>query len=251
MSKPVRQDTVTAPQPGGGELAPRRVSGGHIALVTGGSLLGLVALAGAAVALFNVALTTVTFLAFGVAALAVLILMPALLQALSAGRVRAKEEVARAMPLETLIAQRRQFEELITAKAGQLQAANGHLTDFQRLIDANRGNMDAADTARWEADLQVSQEAFARAQTHLTDLRADLAEFDRQIQKARIDTQLAQAKGNVAAALQQADLSAEDQHVTESALSEIARRAGRNAELLDQALAAGEDSSRAGREVTP
>ena len=75
-------------------------------------------------------------------------------------------------------------------------------------------------------------------------LRLDLAEFDRQIKKARIDTQLAQAKGNVAGALQQANLSAEDRHVTESALSEIARRAGRNAALLDEALAAGEQQSR-------
>ncbi|THF83621.1 hypothetical protein E7T09_21600 [Deinococcus sp. KSM4-11] len=250
MTKPVKTETVITTQPVG-DLAPRRVSGGHIALATGGSLLGLVVLAGAAVALFHVAMTTVTLVAFGVAALAVLFLMPALIQALSASRVRAKEAVARAMPLETLIVQRKQFENLITAKAQQLQEANGHLADFQRLIDANRKDMDPADTARWEQDLQISKDAFARAQTHLTDLRSDLAEFDRQIQKARIDTQLAQAKGNVASALQQANLSAEDRHVTESALSEIARRAGRNAELLDQALTAGQDSSRAGRGGTP
>ncbi len=250
MSKPVKTETVILAQPVG-DLAPRRVSGGHIALATGGSLLGLVVLAGAAVALFNVAMTTVTIAAFGVAALAVLFLMPALVQALNASRVRAKEAVARAMPLETLIVQRRQFENLITAKAQQLQEANGHLADFQRLIDANRKDMEPADTARWETDLQVSKDAFARAQTHLTDLQTDLVEFDRQIQKARIDTQLAQAKGNVASALQQANLSAEDRHVTESALSEIARRAGRNAELLDQALTAGQDSSRAGRGGTP
>lgn len=246
MSKPVKQETVITTG-AGGDLAPRRVSGGHIALVTGGSVLGLAVLAGAAVALFHVAVTTVTIGAFLIALLAVVFLMPALVQALNAGRIRAKEEIARAMPLETLIVQRKQFENLITAKAQQLQEANGHLADFQRLIDANRKDMDAADTARWEQDLQVSKDAFARAQTHLTDLRADLVEFDRQIQKARIDTQLAQAKGNVASALQQANLSAEDRHVTESALSEIARRAGRNAELLDQALAAGEESGRAGR----
>lgn len=243
MSKPVKQETIINTQPvGGGDLAPRRVSGGHIALYTGGSLLGLAVLAGAAVALFHVAVTTVTIGAFLVAALAVLFLMPALVQALNASRVAAKEQVARAMPLETLIVQRKQFENLIGQKAQQLQEANGHLADFQRLIDANRKDMDAADIQRWENDLQVSKEAFARAQTHLTDLRADLADFDRQIQKARIDTQLAAAKGNVAAALQQTNLSAEDRHVTESALSEIARRAGRNAELLNEALAAGEQS---------
>lgn len=250
MTKPVKSQTVITTQPAG-DISPRRVSGGHIALATGGSLLGLAVLAGAVVALFNVAMTTVTIVAFGVAVLAVIVLMPALLQALNASRVRAREAVARAMPLETLIGQRQQFENLITAKAQQLQEANGHLADFRRLIDANRADMDAADVARWEGDLQVSKDAFARAQTHLTDLKADLVEFDRQIRKARIDTQLAQAKGNVASALQQANLSAEDRHVTESALSEIARRAGRNAELLDQALTAGQDSSRAGRGGTP
>ncbi|QLG09696.1 hypothetical protein HLB42_02135 [Deinococcus sp. D7000] len=246
MNEPVPQETVINLRPAGGaELAPRPVTAGKLVLATGGGVLALAVLGGAAVALFNVALTTVTIAAFGVALLAVIVLLPALMLALNAGRVRAKEAVARAMPLETLILQRKQFEDLITAKGRQLAEANGHLEDFRRLIDTNRKDMDAADIARWENDLQVSRDAFARAQTHLSDLRADLGEFDRQIKKARIDTQLAQAKGNVASALQQANLSAEDRHVTESALSEIARRAGRNAALLDEALAAGEQSGRA------
>ncbi|GAA5514241.1 hypothetical protein Dcar01_02996 [Deinococcus carri] len=241
MSKPVRQETVIATRPAAGPLTPARV-----ALYTGGAVLALAALAGAAVAVAGVALTTVTVAALIVAVLAVIFLMPALLLALNSVRVRGKEAVARAMPLETLIVQRQQFENLIAAKGRQLAEANGHLADFARLIDTNRAEMDAADTARWEQDLQVSRDAFARAQTHLDDLRQDLTEFDRQIKKARIDTQLAQAKGNVASALQQANLSAEDRHVTESALSEIARRAGRNAELLDQALATGQRSARPG-----
>ncbi|MBZ9713381.1 hypothetical protein [Deinococcus multiflagellatus] len=242
MSQPFRDESVIELRPSTQAPAKRPVTAGKLALVTGGGVLALAALGGAAIALFNVALTTVTLGAFLVAILAVIFLMPALILALNAGRVRAKEGVARAMPLETLIVQRKQFEQLIGVKAQQLQEANGHLEDFRRLIESNRADMDAADIARWEGDLQVSRDAFARAQTHLTDLRADLAEFDRQIKKARIDTQLAQAKGNVATALQQAKLSAEDRHVTESALSEIARRAGRNAALLDQALAAGEES---------
>ncbi|WP_221091059.1 hypothetical protein [Deinococcus aquaedulcis] len=242
MSQPFRDESVTPLRPNSQAPAGRPVTAGKLALVTGGGVLALAALGGAAMALFNVALTTVTLWAFLVAILAVVFLMPALILALNAGRVRAKEGVARAMPLETLIVQRKQFEQLIGVKAQQLQEANGHLEDFRRLIESNRADMDAADIARWEGDLQVSRDAFARAQTHLTDLRADLAEFDRQIKKARIDTQLAQAKGNVATALQQAKLSAEDRHVTESALSEIARRAGRNAALLDQALAAGEET---------
>lgn len=246
MNEPVPQETVINLRPSGGaELSPRPVTAGKLVLATGGGVLALAMLGGAAVALFNVALTTVTIAAFGVALLAVIVLMPALMLALNAGRVRAKEAVARAMPLETLILQRTQFENLITAKSRQLAEANGHLEDFRRLIDTNRKDMDAADLARWENDLQVSRDAFARAQTHMENLRDDLGEFDRQIKKARIDTQLAQAKGNVASALQQANLSAEDRHVTESALSEIARRAGRNAALLDEALAAGEQSGRA------
>ncbi|MDV6373005.1 hypothetical protein [Deinococcus arenicola] len=242
MTDPIPQETVInlRPASGGTELAPRPVAAGKIALATGSGVLALAVLGGAAVALFNVALTTVTLVAFATALLAVIVLLPALMMALNAGRIRAKETVARAMPLETLILQRKQFETLITAKGRQLAEANGHLEDFRRLIDTNRADMDATDIARWENDLQVSRAAFARAQTHLADLRTDLGEFDRQIKKARIDTQLAQAKGNVASALQQANLSAEDRHVTESALSEIARRAGRNAALLDEALAAGE-----------
>ncbi|MFC4639930.1 hypothetical protein [Deinococcus hohokamensis] len=241
MSKPVLQETVIDTRP---VAAPAPITPAKVALVTGGGVLALAALAGAAIAVFNVAVTTVTLVALGVAVLAVIFLLPALLLALNAGRVRAKEAVARSMPLETLIVQRKQFEGLIGAKSRQLAEANGHLEDFRRLIETNRKDMEPEDTARWEQDLSSSREAFARAQSHLEDLRADLAEFDRQIKKARIDTQLAQAKGNVAGALQQANLSAEDRHVTESALSEIARRAGRNAALLDEALAAGEQQNR-------
>ncbi|UQN07509.1 hypothetical protein [Deinococcus sp. QL22] len=241
MSQPVRPEKVIVTQ-NIGARAP--ITAGQIALYTGGGVLAVAALGGAAVAVAGVALTTVTIAALMVAVLAVIFLMPALLMGLNAARIKAKEGVARAMPLETLILQRGQFENLILAKGRQLSEANGHLADFERLINANRADMDAADVARWEGDLSMSREAFGRAQTHLDDLRADLVAFDRQIKKARIDTQLAQAKGNVASALQQANLSAEDQHVTESALSEIARRAGRNAELLDQALASGERTAR-------
>ena len=243
MSEPVLQEPAVKLRPVG-DPAPAPFSPAKIALATGGGVLALAMLGGAAIALFNVALTTVTLLAFGVALVAVVVLFPALLMALNATRLRAREAVARAMPLETLILQRQQFEQLIGAKGRQLAEANGHLEDFRRLIETNRADMDAADVARWEADLQSSRDAFGRAQTHMDDLRGDLAAFDRQIKKARIDTQLAQARGNVAAALRQTDLSAEDRHVTESALSEITRRAGRNAALLDEALSAGEQQSR-------
>lgn len=232
MSKPVATETLITTQPLG-DLVPRRVSGGHTALAAGGSLG---ALAGAA---------------FGVAALAIMLLMPALVQAMNDRRVRVEEPVARAMLLETLIAQRKQSGNPITAKARRLQNANGHLADFRRPLGANRKDRDQADVARWGNDLQVGNDAFARAQTHLTDLKIDLTEFDRQIQNARIDTQLAHAGGNVASALPQANLSAEDRHVTERALSEIARRAGRNTELFDQALTAGQGSRRAGRGSAP
>ncbi|WP_288481145.1 hypothetical protein [uncultured Deinococcus sp.] len=243
MSKPALQETAPELRPVG-DLTPAPFSPAKIALATVGGVLALAVLGGAAIALLGVALTTVTLVAFGVALVAVVVLFPALLMALNATRLRAREAVARAMPLETLILQRQQFEQLIGAKGRQLAEANGHLEDFRRLIETNRADMDAADVARWEADLQSSRDAFGRAQTHMDDLRSDLAAFDRQIKKARIDTQLAQARGNVAAALRQTDLSAEDRHVTESALSEITRRAGRNAALLDEALSAGEQQSR-------
>lgn len=245
MSKPTKSDAVIDWQsPTNLPVVKKPLSAGGIALATGGAVLGLAVLAGAAVAMFHVAVTTVTTVAFLVALVAIIVLFPALLMGLNATRVRAKETIARSMPLETLIVQRKQFENLIGDKTRQLAEANGHIEDFRRLIDSNRKDMTPEDVARWESDLQVSRDALSRAQTHIADLRTDLNEFDRQITKARIDTQLAQAKGNVASALQQANLSAEDRHVTESALSEIARRAGRNAALLDEALSAGEQQSR-------
>lgn len=241
MSQPVRQETVIS---AGGTEVVVPYSPAKIALYTVGGAVGIGVLAFVATALLKVAVTGITAVALLVMILAVVTLLPALMMALNVGRVRAKEGVARAMPLETLILQRKQFETLMQNKSRQLAEANAHLQDFKRLIDTNRKDMDPADVEAWEADLNASREAFARAQTHLEDLRVDLAEYDRQINKARIDMQLAQAKGNVAGALRQADLSAEDRHVTESALSEIARRVGRNAALLDEALNSGDQQSR-------
>ncbi|WP_339097467.1 hypothetical protein WDJ50_16690 [Deinococcus sp. VB142] len=241
MSQPVRQETVIS---AGGTEVVVPYSPAKIALYTVGGSVGIGLLAFVAAAVLKIAIQGVTAVALLVMVLAVVTLLPALMMALNAGRVRAKEGVARAMPLETLILQRKQFETLMQNKSRQLAEANAHLQDFKRLIDTNRKDMDPADVEAWEADLNASREAFARAQTHLEDLRVDLAEYDRQINKARIDMQLAQAKGNVAGALRQADLSAEDRHVTESALSEIARRVGRSAALLDEALNSGDQQSR-------
>lgn len=241
MSQPVRQETVIS---AGGTEVVVPYSPAKIALYTVGGSVGIGLLTFVAAAVLKIAIQGVTAVALLVMVLAVVTLLPALMMALNAGRVRAKEGVARAMPLETLILQRKQFETLMQNKSRQLAEANAHLQDFKRLIDTNRKDMDPADLEAWEADLNASREAFARAQTHLEDLRVDLAEYDRQINKARIDMQLTQAKGNVAGALRQADLSAEDRHVTESALSEIARRVGRSAALLDEALNSGDQQSR-------
>lgn len=241
MDNPVKRETTITSRPGEPRLASRPVSAVQVALVTVGSLLALAALGGAAVAVFNVTMSVITMVAFGVATLAVIILLPMIVFALNALRVRGMEEVARAMPLESLILQRGKFEELIETKAAQLQEANGHLADFRRLIETNRQEMDQEDVEAWEQNLAKSEEAFKQAQTHLVSLRGDLDDFDRQIKKAKIDDQIAQAQGRVAASMKQLEINAEDRHVNESALSAIAQRAGRNAELLDQALAAGNE----------
>lgn len=241
MDNPVKRETILTSKTGENGLAPRPVSAVQVALITVGSLLALAAVGGAAVAVFNVTMSVVTMIAFGVAALAVIVLLPMIMFALNAVRIRGLEEVARAMPLEALILQRRKFEELIETKSSQLQEANGHLADFRRLINDNRKEMDQEDIEAWEQNLAKSEEAFEQAQVHLVSLRGDLDDFDRQIKKAKIDDQIAQAQGKVAASMKQLEISAEDRHVNESALSAIAQRAGRNAELLDQALAAGNE----------
>ena len=93
-----------------------------------------------------------------------------------------------------------------------------------------------ADLQRWQEELQSGEEALDRARDYHQTLQEDLREFDLVIKKARVDLRLAEARGNVAQALQMAQLSPTEQHTTEAALSEITRRAGRTAELLDAAL---------------
>ena len=75
MSEPVLQEPAVKLRPVG-DPAPAPFSLAKIALATGGGVLALAVLGGAAIALFNVALTTVTLLAFGVALVAVVVLFP-------------------------------------------------------------------------------------------------------------------------------------------------------------------------------
>lgn len=214
----------------------RAGAGRSIVLTTVVGVLALAALFGAAVAVFHVALTVVTLAAFVVAIIAFIVLWPAIVLGLRAARSKVEETVARALPIETLIAKRGDMERLIASKGQQLANARGYLQDFKRVIDESRGQLPEADIQNWEQELQESNAAFAQAQTYYETLQGDLREFDLVIKKARIDMRLAEARGNVAQALQVARLSPTEQHTTEAALSEITRRAGRTAELLDAAL---------------
>ena len=211
-------------------------SGPNIVVTTILGVLVLAAIAGAAIAVFNVALTTVTVIAFIIAVAAFVVLWPAILLGLRAGRTRVEETVARALPIETLIAKRGDMEKLIAQKGQQLANARGYLQDFKRVIDESRGQLPQSDISNWEQELEASNAAFGQAQTYYATLQDDLREFDLIIKKARIDMRLAEARGNVASALQVARLSPTEQHTTEAALSEITRRSGRTAELLDAAL---------------
>jgi hypothetical protein len=214
----------------------RSGSGRSIIVTTILGVLVLAAIAGAAVAVFNVALSIVTVAAFVIAIVAFIVLWPAIMLGLRAGRTKVEEVVARALPIETLIAKRGDMENLINNKGQQLANARGYLSDFKRVIDESRGQLPESDITTWEQELEASNAAFAQAQTYYQTLQGDLREFDLVIKKARIDMRLAEARGNVAQALQVARLSPTEQHTTEAALSEITRRAGRTAELLDAAL---------------
>lgn len=201
-----------------------------------GGILSVAMLGGAAMAAFHVAATAVTVGASAVALLAAGILSPAIIQGLKTARVKVRETTARALPIETLIQQRQEFENVINDKAQQLAQAHGYLQDMRRQIDQNRTDMDAAQLSTWEHDLQVSTEALAQADGRLGELREQAREFDRQIKKARIDLQLSQTKGQIARSMNQAQLSAEERHASESALSEISRRMGQSQAALEQAL---------------
>ncbi len=228
IDKPGTQTIVTSKSGG--------VTPATIVLTTVGGVLALTALAAAAVAIFNVALTTVTIAAYIIAVVAFVVMWPAIMLGLRAARTKMEEGVARALPLETLLAKRSDMEKMIVNKGQQLANARGYMQDFRRTIDESRGVLPDADIARWDEELRAGEAALDQARSYHLTLQEDLREFDLIIKKARVDMRLAEARGNMAQALQMAQLSPSEQHTTEAALSEITRRAGRTAELLDAAL---------------
>lgn len=228
IEKPGTQTIITKPAGG--------ITPATIALTTVGGVLALVALGAAAIAVFHVALTTVTVAAYILAVVAFVVLWPSIMLALRAARTKVAEGVARALPLETLMVQRSDMEKLIQNKGQQLANARGYMQDFRRTIDESRGVLPDADIVRWEEELRSGEAALEQARQYHLTLQEDLREFDLVIKKARVDIRLAEARGNMAQALQMAQLSPTEQHTTEAALSEITRRAGRTAELLDAAL---------------
>ncbi|MHA0034866.1 hypothetical protein [Deinococcus sp. PESE-13] len=233
MTGPIqRQETTVLTAPAGlpsrANLITTAVAGGAAIIV----------LAGAAVALFQLSVTLVTGLAILVAVLGTVIMLPALQMALAASRLRAMEAVARANPIETLILKRQDLGRVAETKARELQQAAGLIGDLEMSLRGAAQSLSPEELAAEMADLQQSKDALAVARERLSDLETDMRDFDKQIERAKLREKLSQAKGNIARALGEAQLTPEQQHVTESALSEIARRAGRNAEALDQALTA-------------
>ena len=114
--------------------------------------------------------------------------------------------------------------------------------------DESRGVLPEADLQRWQEELQSGEEALDRARDYHQTLQEDLREFDLVIKKARVDLRLAEARGNVAQALQMAQLSPTEQHTTEAALSEITRRAGRTAAPRPDAALLSQQARRPGVE---
>ena len=232
MTGPIqRQETAVITTPS--RPSPARLA---VTAVAGGA--AIIMLAGAAVALFQISVTLVTGLAILVAVLTTVIMLPALQMALATSRIRAMEAVARANPIETLILKRQELGKIAEAKAHELQRAAGLIKDLEVSLRGAAPSLSAEEMSAEMADLQHSKDALGVARERLTDLEQDMQDFDKQIERAKLREKLSQAKGNIARALGEAQLSPEQQHVTESALSEIARRAGRNAEALDQALTA-------------
>lgn len=232
MSGPMRRQetaviTAPVPLPSRTKLALTAVAGGA----------GIIVLAGAAVALFQISVTLVTGLAILVAVLATVIMLPALQMALATSRIRAMEAVARANPIETLILKRQDLGRIAEAKARELQHAAGLIRDLETSVRGAAPSLSPEEMEAEMADIQHSKDALGVARERLSDLEKDMQDFDKQIERAKLREKLSQTKGNIARALGEAQLTPEQQHVTESALSEIARRAGRNAEALDQALA--------------
>lgn len=241
IDKPGTQTIVTTKTGG--------ITPATIALTTVGGVLALAALGAAAVAVFHVAMTTVTIAAYIIAIVAFVVMWPAIMLGLRAARSKMEEGVARALPLETLLVKRNDMEKMIQNKGQQLASARGYMQDFRRTIDESRGVLPDADIVRWEEELRAGEAALDKAREYHLTLQDDLREFDLVIKKARVDMRLAEARGNMAQALQMAQLSPTEQHTTEAALSEITRRAGRTAELLDAALL--NQQSRPERRPTP
>lgn len=194
-------------------------------------------LAVAAFVIFPLTMTLMTGVALLVAVLAVITLLPALQMALATSKLKAMEAIARANPIETLIVKREELGRIANLKARELQNAAGLIKDLETSLMAAMPSLSSEEQEMEKADLQQSKDALAVARDRLVDLEKDMQDFDKQIERAKLREKLSQAKGNIAKALGEAKLSPEQQHVTESALSEIARRAGQNAEALDQALA--------------
>lgn len=209
-----------------------------LAITAAGGGMAIAALAGAAIALFQISMTIMTIVAIGVALVATIILLPALQMALATQKLRAMEAVARANPIQTLILKRQELGRVSERKAAELQNAAGLISNFEQQLRAAAGSLSPEEMAAEQADLQRSREALESARSLLAKLDQDMRDFDAQIERAKLKDKLAQAKGSIAQALGEAQLSPEQQHITETALSEIAQRAGRNAEALDQALAA-------------
>ncbi len=228
------------------EMEPRKVTTliparSKAPLVVGGLIagtLGLVVIAAAAVALFQVALTAVTVVAWVVVVAAFWYLWPALVYSLQVGRLRLEDAVTRANPLEALELERQNFAQLIQSKTAQLAAAGGELKNVERVFAESQGDLSVERREAWSAQIENRKTAYATAQQRLDDLRVKLTAFDREIKVARAEMQMADADASLAKALDKSGVTPDLSRKTRTAVESITKEIGQSSALLEEALRA-------------
>jgi len=230
--EPRRPTSITTRAPRLQTLPRPVVIGGGLIVGT----LGLIALGGAAVAVFNVALTLVTVVLWAVVIAAFWFLWPALVLTLKIGRIKAEDAVTRANPLEALELQRSEFAQTISAAQSQLAGVAGQMESVQRTFETTRADLTPDRVQVWTEQLQKRREAYDLVVHRIDEMKAQLSTFDRQLKTARAEITMADADTGLGNALSRGKQAPDLSRTSQVAFDSINQQIGSSAAALDLAL---------------
>lgn len=205
-------------------------------LVVGGVVgtAAIVAVGYAALTLFSVAVTGLTYAVFGVIILAFWVMWPTFLRALRIARIRIDDQVTKANPIEALEDNLSTFREQINERKELIAKAAGAVEMMKRTFEKQQSRMTPEKRQEWLGIINTRSQMIKQAEEKIDVLIKEYRDYQLVIESARAELLMAEADSTFASAMSETSNGKYGvSKTTETALNEVSRRVGESRKNLE------------------